>query len=131
MGTPKDRNTRIIIAGSRSISGEKAEFAVDGAMSQFTAGGANRGMYEIVTGGARGIDQAGKEWAERYDCEYTEFQPDGDVAGRAAGPQRNAEMAEYADALVAVWDGESNGTRNMIGQALDYGLDVYVSVVDE
>lgn len=121
-----NRPTRIIIAGSRTISGEEAEFAVDGAMSQFTAGGPNRGQYEIVTGGARGVDQAGKEWAERYDCEYTEFQPEWDVAGRAAGPQRNAEMAEYADKLVAIWDGESSGTLNMIEQGLEYGLDIFV-----
>ena len=33
---------------------------------------------------------------------------------KAAGPIRNRQMAEYADYLIAFWDGESRGTRNMI-----------------
>lgn len=32
----------------------------------------------------------------------------------AAGPIRNAEMAKLGDALVALWDGESPGTHDMI-----------------
>lgn len=123
-----NRPTRIIVAGSRSITGRDAEVAVDAAMSQITAGGANRGMYEIVTGGAEGIDQAGKEWAKRYQCQYTEFKPEWDKhPGKSAGAVRNAEMAKYADKLVAIWDGESNGTRIMIEKALDEGLDIYVT----
>ena len=31
-----------------------------------------------------------------------------------AGHQRNAKMGDYADALIAVWNGKSTGTRNMI-----------------
>ena len=123
-----NRLTRIIIAGSRSIKDYRR---TESAMDQFTAGAARRGRFEIVSGGADGVDQHAKRWAEEYDCEYTEFLPEWDVAGRAAGPQRNAEMAEYADALVAVWDGKSAGTRNMIEQALDCGLDIYVSVNDD
>lgn len=34
--------------------------------------------------------------------------------GRAAGSYRNAEMAEYADAAIILWDGESRGTLDMI-----------------
>lgn len=38
--------------------------------------------------------------------------------GRAAGPIRNQQMAERADALVAVWDGASRGTGDMLRRAL-------------
>lgn len=38
---------------------------------------------------------------------------------------RNEAMAIYADALLAVWDGESKGTKGMIDIAEKYGLDVY------
>jgi len=31
-----------------------------------------------------------------------------------AGFNRNGEMADYADALIAVWDGKSSGTAHMI-----------------
>ena len=34
--------------------------------------------------------------------------------GVAAGQYRNWEMAEYADGLLALWDGESRGTLHMI-----------------
>jgi len=36
------------------------------------------------------------------------------------------QMADYADALVAVWDGESRGTVHMICRAKENGLKVYV-----
>jgi hypothetical protein len=42
--------------------------------------------------------------------------------GRAAGPIRNGQMADYADALIAVWDGKSKGTGNMINQARENRL---------
>jgi hypothetical protein len=35
-------------------------------------------------------------------------------------------MAEYADALIAIWDGESRGTKNMIEEATKRNLSVYV-----
>ena len=35
--------------------------------------------------------------------------------GKQSGMVRNAEMAEIADELVAIWDGESRGTAAMIG----------------
>jgi len=54
------------------------------------------------------------------------FLPIGKKYGNAAGPIRNKQMAEYADALVAVWDGKSRGTKNMIDTAISMGLDVKV-----
>ena len=38
-------------------------------------------------------------------------------------------MAQYADALIAVWDGESKGTANMITQARQKGLDVFIYLI--
>jgi hypothetical protein len=35
-------------------------------------------------------------------------------------------MASMADALIAVWDGKSRGTKNMIETAEKMGLRVYV-----
>lgn len=97
------------------------------------AGGSRRGEYEVITGGADGVDEIGEEWAEEYDCEYNDYfhiEPDEwDIQGRSAGPKRNKRMAEYAKPdgmLVAIWDGKSKGTRDMIDRALDKGLDVHV-----
>ena len=38
-------------------------------------------------------------------------------------------MADNADALIAVWDGESRGTADMIKKARDRGLRVYIKYV--
>lgn len=46
--------------------------------------------------------------------------------GRAAGPIRNREMAEYADALIAFWDWKSAGTKNMIDEMRKRDKPVYV-----
>ena len=46
--------------------------------------------------------------------------------GKAAGPIRNAEMADVSDALIAFWDGQSCGTKSMIELAKRKGLQVAV-----
>lgn len=51
---------------------------------------------------------------------------DWDLYGKSAGFKRNVQMAEYADALVAFWDGASSGTKHMIETAQKMGLDVRV-----
>ena len=43
---------------------------------------------------------------------------------------RNAEMADYADALFAVWDGKSKGTKQMIDNAKKKELSVIVVVIN-
>ena len=46
--------------------------------------------------------------------------------GRRAGYRRNVQMAQHADALIAIWDGKSPGTRHMIETANAHGLAVFV-----
>ena len=43
-----------------------------------------------------------------------------------AGKIRNQAMADAADALVALWDGNSGGTADMIRRARAAGLKVFV-----
>ena len=40
-------------------------------------------------------------------------------------------MVEDGDKLIAVWDGESSGTANAIGQAKDQGLPVDIRHINE
>ena len=69
---------------------------------------------EVVCGEAKGADLAGKHWAELNDIPVTSFCADWSTYGKSAGPIRNKEMANYADYLIAFWDGKSRGTKNMI-----------------
>jgi len=99
---------KVIIAGSRSI---RNVYAVDEAM--FRSG---FHITEVVSGHAGGVDQVGELLAERDDLATMIFPANWDKYGRSAGIRRNAEMADYADAAVVVWDGESRGSKNMIEQ---------------
>lgn len=46
-----------------------------------------------------------------------------------AGPDRNEQMAAYADALILVWDGKSKGSADMWRRARAHGLRVYEHIV--
>jgi hypothetical protein len=81
---------------------------------------------EIVSGKARGVDTMGEQWAKENDVPIKEFPADWKNLGRKAGTLRNCQMGDYADALVAVWDGSSRGTTHMIKYAREKGLKVHV-----
>lgn len=81
---------------------------------------------EVVSGGARGADSLGERYAVDSDMSIKEFPADWDKYGKSAGYRRNVDMAEYADALIAFWDGKSKGTKHMIDIATKKGLKVRV-----
>ena len=116
---------KVIIAGSRDI--EDPIVHVEEAM--YLSG---IPTTEVVSGGCRGVDQAGEQWAKSRGIPIVRFLPDWDRNGRAAGPIRNVEMAKHADALVAVRrsNGASRGTDNMIYEARKRGLHTFVHLVD-
>jgi hypothetical protein len=65
------------------------------------------------------------------DCFWLCWDRKGKPYNAAAGHWRNGDMARFANALVAVWDGHSNGTRDMIEQAYRHSLFVYVHNLKE
>lgn len=81
---------------------------------------------EIVSGLARGPDTIGKHWAEFNNVPVHEFPANWNKYGKAAGYRRNEQMAQFADALMAFWDGSSRGTMHMINLAKEYNLKVAV-----
>jgi len=80
----------------------------------------------IVSGTARGADQLGERYAAEHGMRVTRFPADWDRHGKSAGYKRNAVMAQFADGLVAFWDGKSRGTGHMINLAREHGLRVRV-----
>ena len=108
---------KLIIAGSRSFDDydllcEKAS-QVNENFDEIT---------EVVCGGAKGADILGKKWADENGIPVKLMPANWSKNGKAAGPIRNREMAEYADALLVFWDGESLGTKNMIAIAIELKL---------
>ena len=110
---------RTIIAGSREvIDYEVVRTAVLDAMDVGIS------PTVVLSGTARGVDLLGERWAEVHGLPVERFPADWSK-GRWAGIARNREMAENADALIAVWDGKSRGTKNMIDTAYAQGLKVF------
>ena len=116
---------KLIIAGSRSITDMKV---LGEALRKIR----NERVLidEVVCGMARGADQLGEEWADSAGIPVVKFPADWNKHGKSAGVIRNIEMAKYADGLLALWDGKSAGTANMILEAHRKGLKVWVSIVD-
>lgn len=83
-------------------------------------------ITEVVSGGARGLDTLGERWAAEHQVPVKRFPADWSKHKLAAGPIRNRQMAEYGDALIAVWDGKSAGTKSMISLAKAAKLKIHV-----
>ncbi len=75
-------------------------------------------VTEIVSGGALGIDTCARMYAQSHGLKYTEFLPQYDQFGRRAPLVRNLQIIDYADAVLAFWDGESRGTKFVIDKCI-------------
>ena len=86
----------------------------------------------VVHGGAKGMDQAAQHWAILHGWTTQVIAADWDKHGKAAGPIRNRNMAEYCLAcntptFVLAFPHatlESKGTRGMIEICRKLGLPV-------
>lgn len=83
-------------------------------------------VTEIVSGGAHGVDQCAKAYAQANGLKLTEFLPAYARYGQAAPLRRNEEIVRYADAVLVFWDGESAGTRYVIELCKTYGKPVQI-----
>lgn len=84
------------------------------------------GVTEIVSGGARGIDACAKDYALRHGLKLTEFLPEYEKYGRGAPLRRNITIIEYADFVLAFWDGKSRGTKYVIDNCKKRNIPVAV-----
>lgn len=118
---------RVIIAGTRTFSNYPllADYA-----DKKLAAVKERDSIEIVSGGASGADALGERYARERGYSLKIFPAEWKQYGRKAGPIRNRQMAEYADALLAYWDGKSRGTAGMIELAKEYGLKIGVKLYE-
>lgn len=86
----------------------------------------------VLCGMAKGADILGKQWAEDTNTPWMPYpanwKPDGKL-DKYAGFKRNILMAQNAEALIALWDGVSNGTGHMIDTARKYKLRSYIHLI--
>ncbi len=100
----------VIIAGSREITDTVLVLDI---IDKIVLSGWE--ITGVISGCARGVDTCAlmKPWACAVRKMPADWKPDGRL-DRSAGYRRNVEMANAADALVAIWDGKSRGTLHMI-----------------
>ena len=90
----------------------------------------------IVSGGARGADTLGVEWANDFGVPYLVFpaawhDPFTGEYDKGAGFRRNRDIVEHCDVVMAFWDGISGGTKNTIDMAREAGLPVKIILFEK
>ena len=108
--------TKLIIAGGRDFKGTQSDYELIGKIVK------ENNIDEIVSGGATGADKFGETFAKYEGLKVTKFLPQWDKYGRSAWPRRNAEMANYADAVVLFRGGA--GTASMKAEATKHGIKI-------
>ncbi len=108
---------RIAIVGSRHIEGDIRPLI----LSRLPVG-----TSEIVSGGAEGVDRMAAALAADLRLPLQEFLPNYDEFGKAAPLKRNEQIVDYADEVLAFWDGDSHGTRHTILTAIKVGKPVHI-----
>jgi len=88
-------------------------------------------LTTLVSGGADGVDSLAESFAREHGLDMEVITPDWDdwTNGHPA-KWRNTEIVERSDAVIAIWDGHSNGTRDTIDKALDRGKPTYIEVTE-
>lgn len=115
---------KLIIAGGRDFidydkgSEEIIRLCVNGELKDYAV--------SIVSGMARGADAIGVAFARQHNVKLYEFPADWNTYGKRAGFIRNHAMGDFADGLLAFWNGKSSGTNDMIGYMQKLGKPVRV-----
>lgn len=95
---------KVAVIGSRSITAYPLEEIIPADTT------------EIISGGARGADTLAREYALLHDIPFTEIRPDYARYSKGAPLHRNLEIIAKADLVIALWDGKSTGTAQVIAE---------------
>ena len=112
---------KLIIAGGRDIGKKWCWGMITDLLQEFQL----ENISEVVSGACKGIDDLGEWYAFNMSKSVKKFPADWDKHGKAAGPIRNKEMAEYADALLLIWNGKSRGSASMKREMEKLGKPIY------
>jgi len=86
---------------------------------------------KIISGGARGIDTFAEDFANDFNIDLQVFKPDWAKYGRKAGFIRNEDIIKNCDICLAIWDGESHGTKHDLELCEQYKKDLVLFNVKE
>lgn len=111
--------SKVIIAGSRSFADyENLKSVCDRILPNHYS----EPCITILSGTSSGSDSLGERYAHERGYTLNRYPADWKQYGKAAGPIRNRQMVNDADAAIVFWDGQSKGAKNLIEQANKRGL---------
>ena len=113
-----ERKMKVAIVGSRNLTNI--------VLSRYVL----EDVDEIVSGGAIGVDFCAAEYAKEKGIKLTVFLPRYEHYGRAAPIVRNKQIVDYADKIIAFWNGNSRGTLSVIKYAKKTGKPCEVIVCE-
>ena len=118
---PKSSKPILLICGSRSIKSLNIDWYL------------NPDDYsEVISGGATGIDTLAEQCANENNLDFCANLPQYEVYGGKYAPiERDKDMVNAADKVVAFWDGQSKGTLFTIRYAKEMGVPVVVHLIEE
>ena len=105
---------KVAVIGSRSITSYPLEEVIPADTT------------EIISGGARGADALARAYAEQHGIPFTEIRPDYARYSRGAPLRRNMEIIARAELIIALWDGNSTGTAQVIAECRKIGKPLIV-----
>ena len=108
---------KVAIVGSRNIQIEN--------LSEYMP----KETTEIVSGGANGVDTSARQYALANSIKLTEFLPEYSKYKKGAPLRRNLQIIEYADIVIAFWDGKSKGTKFVIDNCNKTGKTIVVHII--
>lgn len=77
------------------------------------------------------VNQSILKWVGNKDIQYKIFETETEFYQESAKHVRNARMAKYSDALIAIWDGKTGDVSRLISEAKELGLRVVVFLDEE
>ena len=102
------REYRVVVAGSRDFNDyERLSSELDARLK-------GKESITIISSTAKGADRMGERYAAEHGVNLERFPAEWGVYHKGADPIRNEKLVRSADAVIAFWDGESSGTRNII-----------------
>lgn len=117
---------RVLVCGSRDA--ENYIGASGRLVSYLASLCASEHLTAVIEGACNGPDSWAREFANLHKIPCFTYRAQWTRYGKAAGPIRNQRMIDEGkpDLVVALWDGRSRGTRDMIERSVKAGVPVRI-----
>jgi|TARA_R100000501_G_C2627398_1_gene121346 hypothetical protein len=118
---------KVAVVGSRHFTDyNKLSSTIQEILSHYDFEHPQHLKVEFVSGGASGADQLCETYARNNGCSIKIFHANWSLYGKKAGPLRNQEIVNYADIIIAFWDGRSRGTKSTLTIAKQLRKKTYI-----